>query len=79
MSLVFQSTKNVKEAQIIQLKKDKMIVRIVTEELFSQSDFNYLMNQLKARLGNTMSIDITRVNKIERTNIGKYKFIISEI
>lgn len=79
MSLVFKETKNIEEAQLIQNQKDKIIVRIVTNNLFSNTDNNDLLQMLKARLGDAISIEIELVDRIEKTISGKYKFIDSRI
>lgn len=79
MSLVFQSARNIKQSQIIQTKEDRIIVRIVKEKDFSENDLNYLLNQLKIRLGKEVMIDVEAVSTIERTKGGKFRFIVSRI
>jgi len=79
MSLVFQAAKNIKESQIIQTKKDKIIVRIAKEKNFGENDLYYLLSQLRERLGKAININFEFVDKIERTKSGKFRFIISEI
>jgi phenylacetate-CoA ligase len=79
LSLVFQSAKNIREAQIVQTKKDEIIVRIVKEENFSDGDLAYIINQLRERIGKAISIDVEFPSQIERTKAGKFRFIISEI
>jgi len=79
LAMSIKSVENVKESQIIQLKKDKIIVKVVKEENFSKKDLNYFMKRLKERLGKSMSIDIEFVDSIKRTQVGKFQFIISKI
>ena len=79
LSLVFKDIQNIKQAQIIQNKQDMITLRLATETDFSDEESNLLRNKLEKRLGKKMLINIQFVDEIERTSIGKYKFIISNI
>jgi phenylacetate-CoA ligase len=79
LSLVFQSAKNIREAQIVQVKENKIIVRIVKEAKFSEADLAYILCQLRERIGNNILIEIEFPSKIDRTKAGKFPFIISEV
>jgi len=52
---------------------------LISDNLFSKADSNNLYKMLKARLGDGMSIEMKRVEKIKKTISGKYKFIDSKI
>ena len=79
LAMAFETAANIRESQIIQLRKNKIHVKIIKEENFSKKDLAYITNRLKERVGKNMSIDIEFVDKIERTKTGKFRFIISEI
>lgn len=79
LSLVFQSARNIKEAQIIQFSFHKVAVRLVKKEAFDRSDHDFIIRELRSRLGNNISISIEFVKEIERTKAGKFRFIISDI
>jgi len=79
LSLVFQSAENIKEAQMIQSSKNMITLRLIREKNFSEKNLNYIEKGLKERLGSNIIINIEYVNKIERTNSGKFQFIISHI
>ncbi len=79
MSLVFQASKNIREAQIIQTANDKIVVRVVKEKEFANDDLKYLTEQLRLRVGYRINIDFEFADKIERTKSGKFNFIISGI
>jgi len=76
--MAFQTARNTKESQIIQLSRNKIIVKIVKEAGFSKRDLNYILHRLKERVGKNMSIEIEFVDSIERTKAGKFRFVISK-
>ncbi|GAG45013.1 unnamed protein product, partial [marine sediment metagenome] len=79
MSVVFELVNNIQEVQIIQNKMDEFIVKVVKLENFNKYDLNLLIDRLKERLGNKVSIKVVFVNQIKRTRAGKFRFIISNI
>ncbi len=79
LSLVFQSARNIKEAQIVQIRRDRIIIRIVKDEDFSENDLEYIKKQLELRIGKNVLIEIEFVEEIKRTLAGKFRFIISEV
>lgn len=74
-----KSVNNVKETQIVQTEIDKVIVRVVKKEWFSQKDLICLKKQLQERLGKRMSIEVILVDKIGRTRSGKFQVIVSKV
>jgi len=70
---------NIQEVQIIQNKMDEIIVKVVKLENFNKYDLNLLIDRLKEKLGNKISIKVVFVNQIKRTRAGKFRFIISNI
>lgn len=76
---LFKDSLNVKEAQIIQKQKDKIVIKIVTENDFSKNDEHLILQEARLRLGNEIKIEFEQVEAIPRTSNGKFRFIISEI
>ena len=79
MSVAIELVNNIKEVQIIQNKIDEIIVKVIKVEKFNKYDLNLLIDRLKERLGNKVSIKVVFVNQIKRTRAGKFRFIISNI
>lgn len=79
LSLVFEFCENVEEAQLIQDKNDHIIVRLVKRKSYTPKDEKYLQNELCKRIGSGIKIEFQYVPEIERTKMGKYRFLISEV
>jgi phenylacetate-CoA ligase len=67
------------EAQIFQDRIDEVILRIVKDEKFSKEDENELLKETILRLGSSIKINFEYVKTIERTQNGKYRFIVSKL
>lgn len=76
---IFKDMINIKESQIIQEEKDKLIVKIVKRNDYTLEDENLLYNELTNRLGNEFTYKFKYVDKIQRTSSGKFKAVISKI
>lgn len=76
---IFKETLNVKESQIVQESVDKIIVKVVPREEFSEKDIGKLIEEFQKRLGNDMEIEIKIVDKIPREKSGKFKAVISKV
>jgi len=71
--------KGIEEYQIIQKRKDKLLIKLVKGENFSDADLNLYVNIIKKNVGDQMEIEIQFVEKIEPTKSGKHRPVISEI
>lgn len=74
---VFKGLTSVKEAQIVQVAIDKVIVRVVPGGTFVESDRRAIMDELSKRLGPFVEIGIETVLEIPRTNAGKFRAVVS--
>ncbi|MCU1807118.1 hypothetical protein NVV31_17160 [Cytobacillus firmus] len=79
LSLVFKDLIEISEVQIIQKSKDKIIIKVVKTETYSQYVEKRMTKALRERLGNDMKISYQYVDKISRTSSGKVRLVISEI
>jgi phenylacetate-CoA ligase len=77
---VFKSlSSGIKEAQIIQEDYDRIVVKIVVNKDFCSHDENVLAEELRRRIGPTISISIVQVNEIPRSNTGKFRSVLSRV
>lgn len=80
MDHIFKSLSNIKESQLYQPDKDKLIIRLVKEHGFDeQRDTGKLINSARERLGNDIDIKIEFHDSLLRTSNGKLRFVISDI
>jgi phenylacetate-CoA ligase len=69
----------IKEFQIIQDRLDSINLLIVAKSSFNNSDLEKIINHLKKLLGEEMTIDVSFVEKIKRSRLGKYQMVVSKI
>jgi phenylacetate-CoA ligase len=76
---IFKGMVNIKECQIFQEHVDRVAFRIVRGKEYTEKDEKMLLNEARGRLGSQIKIDIDYVEAVERTSLGKLRFVISEI
>lgn len=76
---IFKDSINVKEAQIHQIDKASIELRIVKESGYSSKDENQIMDKAKAYLGSDVSIIISYCDVIEKTAAGKVRFVVNDL
>ena len=76
---IFKEMHNIKESQIVQENIDKIIVKVVPREEFSEKDIGKLIEEFQKRLGSDMEIEIKLVDQIPREKSGKFKAVISKV
>jgi len=74
---IFKAVSSLYETRIVQDATDHVRVEIVVSGDFPTAMERELMDQLRARLGPTMRIDIVRVPNIERTGRGKLRTTVN--
>jgi phenylacetate-CoA ligase len=75
---VFIGLPYVWEGQIVQEAIDKLTVRVVADDGFSQSEAQAITQRLQERLG-PVSVSVQRVPQLERTPRGKVRAVISHL
>jgi len=75
----FTNFLNIREAQIIQKSYGEIMIRIVKGPMFSEVDEISLKNKMMERLGKDIKISIDYVEKLERSQTGKLRFVVSLI
>ena len=73
---LFKDAKHVREAQIVQVKLDEIVIRVVKENGF---DEHVVLKEARQRLGDSIKIRFEYVSAIERTAAGKFRFIVSQL
>jgi phenylacetate-CoA ligase len=76
---IFKGVGNVREAQLLQPSRGRLIIRVVKDPAFSEGDRKALIDNARERLGRSIDIVVDFVDSIERTKTGKFRFIVSEV
>ncbi len=79
MDHVFKDLVNIREAQIYQKIPGQIEVRVVKGKDYNEVDESKLIYELRKRLGEDTEISINYVNQVQRTTLGKLRFVISDI
>ncbi|TDR36472.1 phenylacetate--CoA ligase family protein [Aquamicrobium defluvii] len=76
---IFKDFMNIREAQIRQSHLGRVNVYIVKNATYDPYDESELRRAFASRLGTDMEVDINYVDRLERTQSGKLRFVISDI
>ena len=76
---IFKDMVNIKECQIYQEHIERVIFKVVRGKKYTAKDEKMLLREARTRLGNQIEVDIDYVEAIERTKLGKLRFVISKI
>ena len=71
--------KGINEFQVIQKRKDKLLIKLVKGNSYSEDDLNLYIRIIRKHVGTEMNIDVKFVKAIEPTGSGKHRPIISEV
>ncbi|MCP4574618.1 MAG: phenylacetate--CoA ligase family protein [bacterium] len=74
---VFVGLDFLREAQIVQNKPGRIIVRIVPRGAFGRRETESVEAALRRRVGEEMGIDVTVCDALERSSSGKLRFVVS--
>ena len=75
----FKDALNVKEAQLVQDRADRLVVRLVPRPGYGSADERAILAELRLRLGPSIDIIFDTVRAIPREPNGKLKFVISRV
>jgi len=79
LDAAFKYSNGIELSQILQEDTQSMTVRIVRGENYSSRDIDRLEIELRKRLGHKIKINYCFVDTIERTSLGKLRFVISSV
>jgi phenylacetate-CoA ligase len=77
LTLVFKDCR-IKQYQVIQKAGDRLLVKVVKGEGYTERDTEHFLGIIKAHAGKSIGIETEFVDEILPTKAGKYKFIISD-
>lgn len=77
LSAIFKRVNHIKQSQIIQKKDKSIVIKIVKSNLFNLEDEDFLINKIKKVIPLNIC-QIEYVDQIEKSLIGKSRFIINE-
>jgi phenylacetate-CoA ligase len=76
---IFKDCVNIREAQIHQIRKDLIELRIVKDVKYAAKDEQLLIEEASSRFGKDVELKISYCDAIERTKAGKVRFVVSEL
>lgn len=79
LSLAFQSVNNLRDAQIYQETPQAITLSISVTKTFNHADEQFMLVELRKRLGPTLRIEVVRLPEIARTMGGKQRLVVSQI
>jgi phenylacetate-CoA ligase len=79
MDHIFKDMTHIREAQIHQRRRGEIILRVVRGGSYSRADEGALMRETQKRVGSDTAIIIEYVDRLQRSNSGKLRFVVSEI
>jgi phenylacetate-CoA ligase len=79
MTLAFEFSDNIAQAQLYQEKMEELVIRIVKTERYSESDHQFMLDQVRSRLGDAIRIRVDFVEEIQRLPSGKQPFSVSKV
>ena len=74
---IFKSVASLYETRIVQDRADHLRVEVVASAEFTEKMERELIEQLRARVGPSMQIDVARLESIERTGSGKLRTTVN--
>ena len=75
---IFSDIETIKDFQVIQKTKERILVNIVKEQDYSANDTGFIINSVQKLIGSDINIEVKLVNSIPLTASGKKRFVISE-
>jgi phenylacetate-CoA ligase len=75
----FKPLHTIRESQIVQTDYDRVLVKVVKGEGYSDSDTNHLVTELADRLGQNVEIVVEFPDALDRTSSGKFRWVVSNV
>jgi phenylacetate-CoA ligase len=79
MDHVFKDMVNIREAQLRQARPGEVLVRVVRGAQYTGADEAALLYEMRKRVGETARIEVEYLPRIERSQSGKLRFVVSEL
>ncbi|MCJ7654849.1 MAG: phenylacetate--CoA ligase family protein [Dehalococcoidia bacterium] len=78
LTLVFKDC-HIKQYQVVQEAEDKLLIKVMKGEGYTEQDTNHFLSIIKAHAGEGIEVEPEFVDEISATKAGKYRFIISRV
>lgn len=75
----FKPLDRIEKSQIVQEAIDRMVIRIVPRDGYTEAHTRHLIEEMRQRVGEAMTIDVMLVDDIPRAASGKYRWVISKL
>jgi len=75
----FKPLDSIEGSQIVQVAPDRVIVRLVAGPGYTDALTQHLLGELRARLGDGVHVEVEKVDKLEMSANGKFKWVISKV
>lgn len=81
LSLIYivRDLAGVKQFKIVQESLERTDILLVTDERFDQANLVQIERGAKARLGQTVTVNVQLVNEIAPERSGKYRYVVSKV
>jgi phenylacetate-CoA ligase len=66
-------------SQIVQTLPNAIVVRLIPRSTYTEAHGTQLIGELKARLGDDVTVDVQFVDQLETSKNGKFKWVISKV
>lgn len=76
---IFKGAQNIVEAQIVQNRGNRVVLKVVPDTCFGQDDCADIINKARRRFGYELDVSLEQVVSIPRGRRGKFRAVISEI
>lgn len=75
----FKPLESIEGSQIVQSAPDDIVIRLVAGADYDQSLSDHLVREFKARLGEDVRVTVQLVDRLEYSQNGKFKWVISKV
>ena len=75
----FKPMHNIEKSQLIQESHDHLLIKVVKRDGYTEKDTEVLLREMHKRVGEKMRVTIEYVEDIERSQNGKYRWVISRL
>lgn len=76
---IFKEFVSVREAQIYQPRRERVVLRIVPGTEYDDDVEERLVAAARQRLGDNVDLDVVHCDRIPRTDSGKLRFVVSDV
>jgi phenylacetate-CoA ligase len=79
LSIIVKSVRNIKECQFVQETSNLLKINIVKRKGYVDKDLEEFIGKIKELIGNEVKVNLCFLDKIPRTRMGKFRFVINRL